>query len=279
LAQEFVVLELGISASKMPLLPQHTEFASRPRTQCCSREDQALQYRLTEYQQVYPGTPAFANPLDGDLNHFMSKLVAPRSSPKLPSMNSTTAYSEYFQRPNSRESQVHAQYPFEDNSYKRSTATPKTHTHDVHRIHKQWDFAKGKKCAAPKAHLTTGHTTCDFWASSYQMAHARGKQKKGQCDTFGAEFDAPTAKLEDLKKMLWYTSSYQQSFQSPPENAPTDRASTAPGRSRQRANMRSHGQLPSVRTTAIAENGDWKIIGDENHSRRLHSSTPSLPVV
>lgn len=266
----------------MPLLPQQSAYATRPHTAAPSSTDSLKKstQRLTEYQQFFPGTPAFAEPVDGDVNQAIYDFVAPRCSPKLPSMHSMTSYSEYFKRPSSRESQVQTQYPFESSKiYKRTSATPKSHSHEHHRLPKNSAYARGKKCD-PCGHLTTGNT-CDFWASSYQIAHARGKQRKHAAskekrnrnsDDVDAFSEVPAAR--DFSPFMWWSSSYQLAFPTPTpsQSEASLRASTAPGRSRQQNGTASKARLPSVPAFSNAERGEGA------HLKRF-SSTPNLPVV
>lgn len=240
----------------------------------------------TEYQQFCNGTwPfAFSRPVDADLNQDVSQLYVHRIGAKKPILVSSTVYSECFKRPNSRESLAKAHYPFEASVYKRESATPKSHSHDQHRPHKSPGYTRAKKCE-PEAHLAPGRT-CDYWTSSYAMAHNKGATKKDKekkahrasKEAALSETDTSGLGTKDLWKM-WALSSYELAYQPPAGGPPTSsqsspfRASTAPGNSRQQFNQANQAHLPSMNAHSSMKHSDW------NRSSGLHSSTPQLPAV
>jgi len=268
----------------MPLFPQQLECSWRPRTSgSASAKGEGRAWRLTEYQQLFPGTPAFCNPVDVDVNQDLVSFfkLSHHKAPKKPSLTSSTAYAESFKRPSSQESQLPPQHPFVDSvGYKRSTVTPKSHSHEQHRLHNGLGYAMHKKPRRPQDHLTTGGT-CDLWASSYQMAHARGSNKKGtphpdpqqlpavELDTSSSALDLS---MKDSWKVLFATSSAITPFQTS-QSATSLRVATAPTQSQDGAHYKGPAQLPSVKGHA------GKAPCDQNRSSSLHASTPNLPLV
>lgn len=271
----------------MPLLPQQLGCAWRPSSVGASKKGEGQAWRLTEYQQLFPGTPAFCNPIDVDVNQeLVSSKLARHRAPKKPSLMSSTAYSESFKRPSSQESQLPVQHPWVDSvGYKRSTATPKSHSHEQHRLHQNVSYAMRKKCHRPQDHLTTGGT-CDFWASSYQIAHAGGDSKKNAPDKDpqqlpAVELDTSSSvsaldmSMKDSWKHLFAASSQIAPCQNltASQSETSLRVATAPTQSRHGSSCKMSAQLPSVKVRA----GRGRC--DQSRSDSLHNSTPNLPLV
>lgn len=241
------------------------------------------QFRLTEYQQFFPGTPAFCQPLDSDVNRQVVESLAHRRGPKKPLLESSSEYSDHFKQ-RSPKGRAHTLHPFEATSkYKRSTVTPKSLSHDQHCVHKNLAYAaKVSKCD-PKANVTTGGT-CEMWVSSYQkdMCKKAKDVKKVKDRSQKASDDvadlAANMGVKDLWKMLCH-SSYELAFQPPGINAsqsePSLRAATAPSHARRQFKLKDPAQLPSMSTHAgrTGSKNNW------NRSMVMNSSTTNLPAV
>lgn len=275
-------------------LEQHAP--SRPRT---SETSEALKkgggsaFRLTEYQQFFPGTPAYARPFDRGVNKEIVEFYGHKIAPKKPLLVSgpcTTEYLENFKKHNQTDSPANAHYPFENSkSYKRDTATPKSYSHDQFGIHNT-GYAQVRTKCEPEVHQMFTGGSCELWASSYQKEHTNkiakpGKDKRSKKNTHQATTDmrfegnsTPQLGVKELWKMMELNkSSYELSYVDKSSASSSEvslRASTAPGRARQFKLRKDPAQLPSMNAH---ENRKGRALG--YRSSKMHSSTPNLPAV